>query len=71
MENACTPQGVRAGGHHGIRNWLAGSLDRLGTCFAARQGAAELRALDWRELQDLGLDQGGIAYGARWGRDGR
>lgn len=31
---------------------------------------AELRALDERELGDLGLDRGGIAHAARHGRDG-
>jgi hypothetical protein len=30
---------------------------------------AELRAMDERELHDLGLDRGGIAYAAHCGRD--
>jgi len=41
----------------------------LGSLVATWRAEAELRAMDARELRDLGLDRGGIAYAARRGRD--
>lgn len=56
-----------------LRRWLACGLRRLWSALAAcrtfpASAEAELRALDARELHDLGLDRGGIAYAARCGR---
>ena len=50
---------------HLLRQWVAWFLKLL----RDRRAEAELRALDDRELRDLGLDRGGIAYAARWGRE--
>lgn len=69
MENTCMNQGALAGSPALFRRWLDGSLDRLRARRAARQGAAELRAMDCRELHDLGLDRGGIAYASLLGRN--
>ncbi|MEW5786827.1 MAG: DUF1127 domain-containing protein [Pseudomonadota bacterium] len=54
-----------------LRAWLARLITRLHAALAIRRGLAELRAMDNRELQDLGLDRGGIGYTATRGRDGR
>lgn len=43
---------------------------RLRVMRAAWAAERELRAMDVRELHDLGLDRGGIAYAARQGRRG-
>lgn len=54
----------RAGGFmQALRRWLAEAA-------ANRRAEAELRALDERELRDLGLGRGGIAYAVRCGRGG-
>jgi hypothetical protein len=52
-----------------LRRWVARCLGRLRTLARRLTAEAELRALDRRELQDLGLDRGGLAYAARHGRD--
>lgn len=44
-----------------LRRWWVDAVSN-------RRAEAELRALDERELHDLGLERGGIAYAARWGR---
>lgn len=54
-----------------LRRWLARGLRRLAARLVVRSAEAELRALDTRELRDLGLDRGGIAYAARRGREWR
>lgn len=46
-----------------LRRWLAEAATN-------QRAEAELRALDERELRDLGLGRGGIAYAVRCGRDG-
>jgi len=51
-----------------LGRWLARCLRRLWSGLAAARAEAELRALDARELHDLGLDRGSIAYAARHGR---
>ncbi len=51
-----------------FRRWFARGLRRFWSALAAVGAEAELRALDARELHDLGLDRGGIAYAARHGR---
>lgn len=51
-----------------LRRWLARGLRRLASAFAAFRAEAELRAMDARELRDLGLDRGGIASAVRHGR---
>lgn len=43
---------------------------RLRVARAAWAAEKDLRAMDVRELHDLGLDRGGIAYAARHGRRG-
>lgn len=62
----CRAEALRA---RCLRRWLARLIHQLGTALATRRAEAELRALDTRELQDLGLDRGGLAYAARHGRD--
>lgn len=56
-----------------LRRWLARRARAVAgavrLCLARLGAEAELRALDERELRDLGLDQGGLAYAARHGRD--
>lgn len=42
--------------------------ERLAAWRAARRAEAELRAMDPRELRDLGLGRGGIPFAARHGR---
>lgn len=55
--------------HMGRRGgWFGRGLNRLWAVLAAMRAEAELRAMDERELHDLGLDRGGIAYAARYGR---
>lgn len=44
---------------------------RLRRRWRTDRAEAELRALDARELLDLGLDRGGIAFAARRGREFR
>ncbi len=57
-----------------LRRWLARwfkrGLRRIGAAFATLRAEAELRAMDAHELHDLGLDRGGIASAARYGREG-
>jgi hypothetical protein len=50
------------------RGWLAWGWRRLVAAAGARRAEAELRALDERELRDLGLDRGGIVGAAQKGR---
>ncbi|MFA5082080.1 MAG: hypothetical protein WC474_06010 [Hydrogenophilaceae bacterium] len=52
-----------------LRRWVAHGLGRLAAALAGWRGETELRALDERELHDLGLDRGGIAYAVRHGRE--
>lgn len=49
-------------------NWLRGGVERLRKISANRRAEAELRALDSRELRDIGLDPGGIHHAVRHGR---
>jgi len=51
---------------HRLRRWIEAALSRI----EASRAEAELRAMNPRELHDLGLDQGGIGYAARYGREG-
>lgn len=51
------------------RRWLAYGLGRLAARLARWRAEAELRAMDERELRDLALDRGGIAYAIRRGRE--
>lgn len=51
-----------------LRRWLAAGLRRLLVRLGRWRAEAELRAMDERELRDLGLDRGGIAYSVRYGR---
>lgn len=53
-----------------LARWLNSGLRRIGAAFATLHAEAELRALDARELHDLGLDRSGIASAARHGREG-
>lgn len=52
-----------------LRHWLAGGWQHLVSVASTARAEAELRAMDERELRDLGLDRGGIGYAARDGRD--
>ncbi|MDD4882237.1 MAG: hypothetical protein PHX10_11725 [Gallionellaceae bacterium] len=52
-----------------LRRWLTRGLGRLAAALAWWRGETELRAMDERELHDLGLDRGGIAYAVRHGRE--
>lgn len=47
---------------------LGQGLHRMGSLLARLRGAAELRAMDERELHDLGLDRAGIEFAVRHGR---
>lgn len=51
-----------------LRRWVARALRRLAAGLKRLQAEAELRAMDERELHDLGLDRGGLYYAARHGR---
>jgi len=51
-----------------LRRWVARGLRRLRATFIRLGAEAELRAMDDRELHDLGLDRGGIPYAASRGR---
>ncbi|MEW6677721.1 MAG: hypothetical protein AB1421_07355 [Pseudomonadota bacterium] len=64
---ACRSEALRA---RLLRRWVARQLGRLHTLAAGLGAEAELRALDERELLDLGLDRGSIAHAARHGRFG-
>ncbi len=52
-----------------LRRWLVRSLRRLARACAVFRAEGELRAMDARELHDLGLDQGSICYAVRQGRE--
>lgn len=52
-----------------LRRWVALTLEGIGALLVRWRGAAELRAMDERELHDLGLDRAGIVHAARYGRD--
>jgi hypothetical protein len=52
-----------------LRRWLVRSLRRLARTCAVFRAEGELRAMDARELIDLGLDQGSIGYAVRHGRE--
>ena len=52
-----------------ILRCIGSLMKRVASARAAAIAEAELRALDTRELHDLGLDQGGIVYAARNGRE--
>ena len=52
-----------------LRRWLVRSLQRLARACAVFRAEGELRAMDTRELRDLGLDQGSIGYAVRHGRE--
>lgn len=52
-----------------LRRWVAQCLRRLAQALTWKHGETELRAMDERELHDLGLDRGSIAYAARHGRE--
>lgn len=49
-------------------DWLRGGIERWRLASATRRAEAELRALDPRELLDIGLDRGGIHHAVRHGR---
>jgi len=51
-----------------MRRWISRGLRKLRATLNRLGAEAELRAMDERELHDLGLDRGGIAHAARWGR---
>lgn len=51
-----------------LRRWATRAIRRLYALLRHLHAESELRALDERELHDLGLDRGGIAHAARWGR---
>jgi len=62
--NRETPRPNQPG--HRLRRWVESVLLHI----TAARAEAELRAMNPRELHDLGLDQGGIGYAARYGREG-
>lgn len=51
-----------------LRRWVARGLRKLRATFNRLGAEAELRAMDERELHDLGLDRGSLSYAARHGR---
>lgn len=51
-----------------LRRWVARVFRRLTATLERLRAEAELRSMDERELHDLGLDRGGLAYAARHGR---
>ncbi|MDP2786880.1 MAG: hypothetical protein Q8O79_02225 [Pseudomonadota bacterium] len=52
-----------------LRRWVVRGLRRMLAIFTASRAEGELCAMDARELHDLGLDRGGIAYTVRHGRE--
>ena len=51
------------------RRWFARGWRALRSSMATMRAEAELRAMDERELRDLGLGRGAIGYVSRHGRE--
>lgn len=51
-----------------LRRWVVRALRKLRATLNRLRAEAELRAMDEREIHDLGLDRGGIFHAVRHGR---